>query len=419
MAPRILVVDDEPDLEILVTQKFRRQIKSGELGFLFARDGQEALALLEDARDIDIVLSDINMPRMDGLTLLRRLRELQGERKTVIVSAYGDMKNIRTAMNLGAFDFITKPIEFVDLEVTIKKTIEDLEKLREAYRQRRIAEQARANLARYFSPNLAERLAEDSNGIELSGVRRELTIMFTDLANFTPLVESLEPSVLASVMSAYFDGLTRIVFEHGGTVCKIVGDALHAVFGAPEEQPDHAARGIACALELDAFAEDFRHHKRAEGLSFGMTRIGVHAGPAVVGNFGGKVFFDYSVYGTSTNIASRLQSANKQLGTRICVSGAVAESTGEFKGRPVGRLTLKGIAAGLKAFEPLRADQAGSAAVQAYCAAYERLESGDYAAARQVFAALVGQYSEDPLATFHLRRLLAGETGIDILITEK
>lgn len=419
MAPRILVVDDEPDLETLVTQKFRRQIKSGELGFLFAHDGQEALAVLEDAKDVDIVLSDINMPRMDGLTLLRRLQELQGERKTVIVSAYGDMKNIRTAMNLGAFDFITKPIEFVDLEVTIKKTVEDLEKLREAYRQRQIAEEARANLARYFSPNLAKRLAEAPNGSELSGTRRDLTILFTDLANFTPLVESLEPSALASVMSAYFDGLTRIVFGHGGTVCKIVGDALHVVFGAPEEQVDHAARGIACALELDDFAENFRHSKLAEGVAFGVTRIGVHAGPAVVGNFGGKVFFDYSVYGTSTNIASRLQSANKQLGTRVCVSESVAELVGGFKGRPVGRLTLKGIAAGLKVFEPLRADQAGSPAVQDYCVAYERLESGDYPGARQAFASLVGQYGEDPLATFHLRRLLAGEAGIDVMITEK
>jgi len=111
MPTRILVVDDEPDVEVLVTQKFRRQVKKGEMDFLFARDGQHALEVLDGEADIDMVLSDINMPRMDGLTLLDRLNELHRDLKTVIVSAYGDMGNIRTAMNRGAFDFVTKPIE--------------------------------------------------------------------------------------------------------------------------------------------------------------------------------------------------------------------------------------------------------------------------------------------------------------------
>ena len=126
MTATILVVDDEPDLELLVSHKFRRQIRDGEYNFLFAGDGEEALSTLKEAPDIDLVLSDINMPRMDGLTLLQRLKDLEGDLKAVIVSAYGDMANIRAAMNLGAFDFVTKPIEFDDLEVTIKKTLDDL-----------------------------------------------------------------------------------------------------------------------------------------------------------------------------------------------------------------------------------------------------------------------------------------------------
>ena len=128
MSPtRILVVDDEPDVEALVTQKFRRQVRKGELEFVFARDGQHALELLSSEPDVEMVLSDINMPRMDGLTLLDRLNELHQDLKTVIVSAYGDMGNIRTAMNRGAFDFITKPIEFDDLETTIAKTLAHLQ----------------------------------------------------------------------------------------------------------------------------------------------------------------------------------------------------------------------------------------------------------------------------------------------------
>ncbi len=130
MTATILVVDDEPDLELLVQQRFRRQIRGGEFGFRFARDGVEALALLADSADVDMVLTDINMPRMDGLTLLQRLQEADDPLSTVIVSAYGDMANIRTAMNRGAFDFLTKPIDFADLETTIRKTLAHIERLR-------------------------------------------------------------------------------------------------------------------------------------------------------------------------------------------------------------------------------------------------------------------------------------------------
>src|SRR3984957_6394186 len=112
MTAKVLVVDDEPDLEDLVTQKYRRQIKEGSIAFGFAHDGVEALAFLSANADVDMVVTDINMPRMDGLTLLGKLQEAEDKMSTVIVSAYGDMANIRAAMNKGAFDFLTKPIDF-------------------------------------------------------------------------------------------------------------------------------------------------------------------------------------------------------------------------------------------------------------------------------------------------------------------
>ncbi|MBM4159047.1 MAG: response regulator, partial [Ignavibacteria bacterium] len=133
MIEKIMVVDDEPDLEALIRQKFRRQIRGGEYDFVFAYNGLEALSKLIEHPDISIILSDINMPEMDGLTLLSKINELKNPSlKTVIVSAYGDMDNIRTAMNRGAYDFLTKPVDFNDLEVTIKKTIEEVELLRKA-----------------------------------------------------------------------------------------------------------------------------------------------------------------------------------------------------------------------------------------------------------------------------------------------
>lgn len=132
MPIRILVVDDEPDLELLIRQRFRKQMRAGDMQFNFAGDGVEALEHLDANGEVDIVLSDINMPRMDGLTLLEKLREQERSLKVVIVSAYGDMSNIRTAMNRGAFDFVTKPIDFEDLGVTITKTYDELGTLRKA-----------------------------------------------------------------------------------------------------------------------------------------------------------------------------------------------------------------------------------------------------------------------------------------------
>lgn len=130
MSTKILVVDDEPQLERLILQRFRRKIKDGEYEFSFAQDGVDALEKLENDCNVEVILCDINMPRMDGLSLLSKLNELESLFKTVMVSAYGDLKNIRTAMNLGAYDFVTKPIDFDDLEVTIQKTLKEIENLK-------------------------------------------------------------------------------------------------------------------------------------------------------------------------------------------------------------------------------------------------------------------------------------------------
>jgi adenylate cyclase len=411
MTTIILVVDDEPDLEALVVQKFRRRIRDGAVSFVFARDGVEALEKMEASPDVDLVVSDINMPRMDGLSLLAKLQEADDKKSTIIVSAYGDMSNIRTAMNRGAFDFLTKPIDFGDFETTIDKTIRHVEMLREARRRQVEAERAHASLSRYFSPQLASRLAS-GGGDAMEVHRREVAAIFTDVTGFTSLVETTEPDVLSALLNEYVGGMTEIVFAHEGTVAKVMGDGMQILFNAPGDQPDHATRAVACALDLDAWALKFRDRWRADKVNFGTTRIGVHAGPVLVGNFGGSRFFDYTAYGDTINTASRLEAANKFLGTRICVSAAVANAAAGFKGRPVGDLVLRGRSEPLRAHEPLT-DAASDSATAQYLEAFAKLEAGD-AGAMPAFAALVGAHADDTLAGFHLRRLLNGAKGIRI-----
>ena len=411
MSATILFVDDEPDLEALVLQKFRRQIRDGQVVIIFARDGLEALASLEQNPQVDMVVSDINMPRMDGLSLLAKLQEAEDKKSTIIVSAYGDMSNIRTAMNRGAFDFLTKPIDFADLEATIEKTIRHIEMLREVRRRQMEAERAHAALSRHFSPELAKRLAASGDGEGIEVQWRDVATIFTDITGFTSLVESAPPETLGKLLNEYVGGMTEIVFVHEGTVAKIIGDAIQVLFNAPGDQPDYATRAVACAHELDAWAQDFRARQSAMGVTFGATRIGIHAGPALVGNFGGNRFFDYTAYGDSINIAARLEAANKHLGTRICVSASIAEAAENFQGRPVGELMLRGRSEPLRAFEPLPPGKFEAPETALYSEAFAKMEAGD-AAAMPAFAALVGMHADDSLAGFHLKRLLNGAKGI-------
>ena len=157
MPAKILVVDDEPDLELLICQKFRRNIRHKQIEFFFANNGLEALSQLKSQPDIDIVLTDIHMPQMDGLTLLTNLSEQYPSIRSIIISAYGDMDNIRAAMNRGAFDFLTKPLNLQDLEITTNKTLRHVEQMKETLQKERLAQQAQAELLKNLQQEVAER----------------------------------------------------------------------------------------------------------------------------------------------------------------------------------------------------------------------------------------------------------------------
>src|SRR5690242_5187045 len=214
---KILAVDDEADFELLIRQQFRHQIRAQEYDFSFARHGEEALAVLAKDPEIELLLLDINMPVMDGLTLLSVLQERQLPVRAVIVSAYGDMANIRTAMNRGAFDFVTKPVDLKDLNITIRKTLADIAKLREMDRRRAAAERARTNLSRYFSPNIVELLAAQDE--PLGAVRRQtVAVLFCDIVGFTTMSETMAPEAVVTLLREFHERMTAQIFACGGTI---------------------------------------------------------------------------------------------------------------------------------------------------------------------------------------------------------
>src|SRR5438128_1783516 len=360
MSPaKILAVDDEVDFETLIRQRFRRQIRAEEFTFRFAHHGEEALAVLAEEPDIGLLLLDINMPVMDGLTLLAELRERQSGVRAIIVSAYGDMTNLRTAMNRGAFDFVTKPVDLNDLEITIRKTLEDIAKLRELDRQRAAAERARTNLSRYFSPNLVVLLADRDE--PLGAVRRQtVAVLFVDIVGFTRMAEHLAPEAVVTMLRQFHERMTAQIFACGGTVEKYIGDAIFAVFGLPDAGPEDAANALTCADRMVAALQQWNAERVPQGeppLSIG---IGLNYGPAVIGDVGSEHSLSFTVIGDTVNTASRLQALTRSLATPVVIgdplveavkqtpSGAAAELLGSLE--DIGEQNLRGRNAAIRAW---------------------------------------------------------------------
>jgi len=246
---RILVVDDEPDLEPLVLQKFRKPIREGELTFTFARNGEEALTKLRADPAIDIVLSDINMPVMDGLTLLTEVKQLDRLVRTVMVSAYDDLQNIRTAMNRGAYDFLTKPIDFRDFETTLRKTIREVETVRESMNNRTqlVALQNEIAVASRIQQSILPRTFPSERGCEIYAEMLPARIVSGDFYDFFNLDERRVAFAVADVSGK---GVPAAIFM---AVCRTL---LRAI--APsEENPKKCLRLLNHALKKQSEGEMF------------------------------------------------------------------------------------------------------------------------------------------------------------------
>lgn len=339
MKAKILVVDDETDLELLIKQKFRRQIREKQYEFLFAHDGTEALETLSKEPDTDMVLTDINMPGMDGLTLLLKLHEANPTIKAVIVSAYGDMDNIRVAMNRGAFDFITKPVNFEDLEITMKKTMEYVGQIRktlQAIRENDI-------LRMYVDESVLTFMNRSEFESALSASETIVaTALFIDICGFTAIAEHESADTVVKMVNRYFDVMVKEIIAQGGLVDKFMGDAVMAVFRGEY----HLDRAIETALAVRAQIAKLEEHLLSNPTYHPQVSIGINSGEMVSGNIGSATLrrLDYTVIGDAVNTAQRLQSAAKP--GQIVISEAAHQVIGEsFTCERIGEVTLKNKAA--------------------------------------------------------------------------
>ena len=331
---KILVVDDEMDLEVLIKQKFRQKIREHLYEFVFAANGRIALEQLETHPDVDVVLSDINMPEMDGLTLLTKLNEQNGLLKSVIVSAYGDMDNIRTAMNRGAFDFITKPVNFEDLELTMEKTIRHVAQLRETMKA--------------IKENNILKMYVDETVLNFMGSREfesslmlnetvEATVVFFDICSFTTISENESPDNVVKLLNSYFEVMVKEIIAQSGYVDKFIGDAIMAVFRGDY----HLDRAIDASLTVRRKIEELPNE--SGNIFFApKVSIGINSGEMISGNIGSANLrrLDYTVIGDAVNTAQRLQSAAAP-GQIIISENSYEKVKESFNCSRVGEISLK------------------------------------------------------------------------------
>ena len=259
----------------------------------------------------------------------------------------------------------------------------------------------------FLAPDYVRMLERDPDLVTAAAKRTEIAVLFTDLAGFTALIERLAPEAIEPFLNAYLDEITNVIVASGGTIDKIVGDSVHALFGAPIGQADAAERALECAKKIVRVTENFRTSRPDLGL--GMTRVGAHFGPALVGNFGGSLRLDYTAHGSTVNITSRLESANTGLGTQACISETIYLAAGMPAGwRWGGSVWLRGVQQPLSFFtlvhdaEKDRATEGALKTIEAYPSisldVFQKLDAAD------------------PIVRLHLTRLSQGlcSTMIDL-----
>jgi adenylate cyclase len=267
---------------------------------------------------------------------------------------------------------------------------------------------AQSALGKYLPKSIASEILKDPEKLALHGEKRKIFAVFTDLEGFTKLTHAIEPEMVAYLLNDYLDRLSEVALEYGGTIDKFVGDALVTFWGAPIAYPDDGERAAKAAYALYLAGEEFRKNVPEGVPPIGRTRVGMHYGDAIVGNFGGEGRIQYTALGDAMNTAARLEAANKTLETKVLLSREAMERTGLDWYRPMGRITLRGRSTPVDVFEPVPDwEEKDRAAVTAIIAAHEIGDSGSI----QARGAVIKQYGEDLGLVNLLKRLKKTKNG--------
>lgn len=373
----VLVVDDEADVVASVKDLLRFDCRV--IGATSAAEGLRVL----DRESVQVVMSDQRMPEMTGVEFLHKVRTDHPDAIRLLFTAYADMRAVIAAINEGnVYRYITKPWDPDELVTIINDAMQRWEMA--AQLQKRLFFEGA--LRRYLAAPIVEELIRDPTKLKLGGEKREVTVLFFDIAGFTSIAEELPVDELVTLVNGYLDEVVQAIFGEDGTLDKFIGDAVMAFWGAPLTQPDHPLRACRAALDMQRALDRFAKTQHVPLLRSLAGRVGVHTGVAAIGNLGSSTIMSYTVMGDTVNVASRLEHINKFYGTAVIASEETVRLACWPGARELDRVRVTGRSQPLRIFELCEPDRAPpKVALDAYQLGLALYRRREFAAASASF----------------------------------
>jgi class 3 adenylate cyclase len=367
-----------------------------------------------------LILLDIDMPDMNGYEAIRLLKTKEETRNIPVIFLTGktDTSDELEGLSLGAIDYIVKPfippllLKRIEVHLLVESQRRTLEiQQRELQHYNDYLQKA---FSTYLSGDVVQDILSDPSRLRLGGSKRRMTAVFTDIQDFSPLSEKLDPEDLVRLLNIYLSGLSDIILEQRGTIDKYVGDAIIAFFGAPLDIPDHALQACTAAILMKRKEQELAHEFRESGLNIVplLTRIGINTGNMVVGNMGSQRKMNYTIMGNAVNIASRLEGLNKLYGTWVLVSeDTIEETRNNFLTRRLDRVRPVGIHTPIQIYELVEfttsAPEEQRRTVELFHEALDLFEKRDWNGAEAAFQRTLDFSPEDSPSRVFLDRCKA------------
>jgi adenylate cyclase len=327
----LLVVDDNEDNRYTLLQRLQRE---GYHNILQAADGVEAMELLTGA-DIDLVLLDVLMPEMDGYQVLERIRRDPDLRNipVIMISAIDEIETVVRCIEAGAEDYLQKPFNTVLLRARIQASLEKKRLSDETSKQLQVI---RSVFGKYVPESIADAIISGDGNIK--PMQSMATILYTDIAGFTGIAESMRPEHVVDMLNAYFESVIAVITGYGGIVNQLQGDAMLVTFNVPIADPQHADRAMQTAIDIQQAVTS----NKFAGVTLD-TRIGINSGNVFAGNVGTTERMNYTVHGDAVNLAARMERLNKDYDSKVLISGhSVALLSGKYPLESMGGVSIRG-----------------------------------------------------------------------------